>query len=98
MNRSIGMERVYSLGDYKSLRVSDYANEIPEELALNDEFINSFKALQLVSADKLYYSYALMAGELSELESDQARVDYLDEKETKLYAKLVDLMIQKISE
>ena len=92
MNRSIGMERVYFLGDYKSLRVTDYANDIPEELALNEEFMTNLRSLQLEAAERAYYSYSLLSKELKdETEIDFERLNILIELETDTYKKLIEL-------
>jgi hypothetical protein len=95
MERSIGLERTYSLGDYKNLKISDFVSDLPEELVLNDEFITSFRSLQLVNFEKLYYEYALLGEEVSGLETLQEKVDYLTKVETDLYTKLVGLMTQE---
>lgn len=57
MNHSIGVERTYNLGDYKSLRVSDYINDIPEELMLNADFMDSLRVLQMMRCDKVFFTY-----------------------------------------
>ena len=67
VERKISTERLYHLGDYKSLRVGDsmynrpkVANEIsgiPEELWLNPEFINKLRYLQLVQMETVYFKY-----------------------------------------
>jgi hypothetical protein len=92
MDRSIGLERVYNLGDYKSLRVSDYSNNIPEELATNDEFMSELRHLQLVSAELTYYNYSVMVSNLNEKETNEAKQEFLAEVETNLYTKLVSHM------
>ena len=98
MDRNIGLERVFSLGDYKSLRVSDYSNNIPEELALDEEFIAKLRHLQLVSVDRAYYDYRVMAGELNTLEEDKEKAQFLAEMETNLYTILVGRMTKTIGE
>jgi hypothetical protein len=97
MDRSIGLERVFSLGDYKSLRITDYSNGIPDELALDEEFVDKLRSLQLVSADKAYYEYSVMNSSMSTF-TDREKLEYLTEKETNLYADLVALMSQEDSE
>ena len=98
MDRSIGLERVFSLGDYKSLRVSDHSNDIPEEFALDEKFMSKLRHLQLVSADKAYYDYRVMSGELNTLEGDEEKAQFLAETETNLYAILIGHMTKTIGE
>lgn len=97
MDRSIGLERVFSLGDYKSLRVTDYSNGIPEELMLNEEFMNALRKLQLVCADRAYYEYSVLNEGLSSF-TDREKVTELTEIETNIYANLVALMSQTSEE
>ena len=95
MERAIGLERTYNLGDYKNLKISDFVNDLPEELVLNEDFISGFRSLQLVSFEKLYYSYAELGSVLEQMESNQEKIDYLEEIETKLYTKLIGHMTKE---
>lgn len=61
MNRALGIERVFNLGDYKSLRVTDYLNELPEEWALNDELVDKLRYLQMVGINLVYNNYVRLA-------------------------------------
>lgn len=92
MDRSIGLERVYNLGDYKSLRVTDYINNIPEELVLDADFMDGLRSLQLVSAEKAYYDYSEQARSLMGLESDDQKIELLATIELDLYTKLIGHM------
>lgn len=88
MERAVGLERTYRLGEFKSLKVSDHIGGIPEEFATNEGFISDLKALQIVSAEKLYYQYAQLSDTLPDLEGNQEKVDYLEKLENDLYARL----------
>jgi hypothetical protein len=92
MDRSIGLERVFNLGDYKSLRVSDHANNIPEELALDAEFMDGLRSLQLVGVDRAYYTYATQTLGLAELDTDEKKAELLTTIELDLYTQLVSHM------
>ncbi len=65
MNRTLGIERVFSLGDYKSLRAIDTITEIPEDLLLNQEAVDYLKVIQLASIDLTYQKYIQMTKEFS---------------------------------
>lgn len=95
MERAIGLERTYSLGDYKSLKVSDFINDIPEELAVNEEFMNDLRSLQILGAERLYYAYAELSDNLSGLDGSQARLDYLDSLENETYTRIVNIIISE---
>jgi len=61
MNRNLGVERLYSLGDYKNLKVTDYINDLPEEVAMDTHAVDLIRYLQLVSVDIVYERYAELA-------------------------------------
>ena len=78
MKRSLGVERTYTLGDYKNLRVSDYINDIPEELMLNDEFVSSVRLLQLMRLDAVYYEYQKNTATRIDNISAEEALEYID--------------------
>ena len=57
MNRSIGIERTFVLGQYKNLKVSDFISGISEEVALNPELMGHLRMLQLIQVDRVYLKY-----------------------------------------
>ncbi len=57
MNRTLGIERTYSLGNYKNIRVTDIITDVPEEWMLNEEITSKLRLLQLMRADSVYYTY-----------------------------------------
>lgn len=95
MDRNFGLERVYNLGDYKSIRVSDYANGIPEELALDEKFMSLLRYLQLVEIEKAYYSYSLLSQDMrNTFSTDGERFEELVKVSTDVYSKLLELYSQ----
>lgn len=88
MKRNLGLERVFKLGDFKSMRVSSDVLDIPEELALDEEFTAQVRLLQLIEVDRAYYQYRVQAGELNELEQDEERVASLVEQEAQAFANI----------
>ncbi len=81
MKGNLGLERVFKLGDFKSMRVTSDVDDIPEELILDEEFVAQVRLLQLIEVDRAYYQYRVQAGELSEFETDVERVTALAEQE-----------------
>lgn len=57
MNRNLTIQRIYSLGNYKNLQVTDSINDVPEELMLNEDFVRNLRLLQLLRCDQVYYDY-----------------------------------------
>lgn len=57
MKRSVKVERLYSLGNYKNIKFVDEITDIDEEKALNPVFMgNLFRAL-MISCDLRYKEY-----------------------------------------
>ena len=90
------MERLYSLGDfkqgYKSLKVTDSINDIPEELATNEDVLNTLRYLQLLALDKAFYSYAVLNSELANMDTDEQRLEELITMETDNWKRLRELI------
>ncbi len=81
MKRNLGLERVFRLGEFKSMRVTSDVLDIPEELFSDLEFMTQTRLLQLIEVDRAYYEYRMRAGTLNEFENDEDRVaDLVDEE------------------
>ncbi len=74
MNRSVGIERVFSLGNYNMLRVSDTINDIPDELLLDEQFILDLRTLQLLEIEKIFIKYS----QLHDKAENLSEKDYLE--------------------
>ena len=100
MSRSLSVERVYNLGDYKSLRISDTINDIPtDSLDLNPEFVKLIRALQLYGIEKAYYTYSQNSRLLNEeYDTDEKKIQALTELETQTIDRLKELLEEKITE
>lgn len=59
MNRSIKIERLYALGDYKNIKIIDELHDIPESVALNAELMGKLYSLLFTNVDLQYYRYFL---------------------------------------
>lgn len=57
MKRSLGMERTFTLGAYKNIKVSDVISDVPEDLMLRDDVVSALRTLQILRLDKVYLSY-----------------------------------------
>ncbi len=88
MKRNLGLERVFRLGEFKSMRVTSDVLDIPEELAFDEEFVAGVRLLQLVEVDRAYYEYRMRSGTLNEFENDEDRVADLVDEEAIVFAKI----------
>jgi hypothetical protein len=59
MNRTLKFERVYSLGDYKTLRIGDEL-EVPEELTFDVSAVSLLRTLQMAQMEKTFLEYYRM--------------------------------------
>ena len=88
MKRNLGLERVFKLGDFKSMRVSSDILDIPEELALDSELMARLRLLQLIEVDRAFYQYRIQAANMNEFETDQERFDDLFGQEAQVFANI----------
>lgn len=84
MNKSIGIERVFSLGNYNMFRVSDTINDIPDELMLDEKFISDLRVLQFLEAEKTFIKYSQLHDKVSNFSEE----DYLNGINTNIERKL----------
>ncbi len=57
MKRSLKIDRLYSLGDWKNVRFGDEFIDIPEESIFDAEFVGDIRMLQLLGVEILYREY-----------------------------------------
>lgn len=57
MKRSTTVTRLYSLGDYKNISFTDTIEDIPEEVALNNEAMQMLRAIQLFQIERAFLKY-----------------------------------------
>ncbi len=69
MNRTLGMERLYTLGDFKNIKVTDTITDIPVEFLTDVEVIGALRFLQLLQSDKTYLYYLESSGALRRIET-----------------------------
>lgn len=109
MERMLTIERLYNLGDFKSIKIRDVvdgsrriSNEvagIPEELWLNSEFIEKLRYLQMIQMEATYFKYIqyfinrFHTGR--KLDEVPEIINELDELEIKVITQLKDLLGEK---
>lgn len=92
MENSIGVERVYNLGDYKSLRISSHISNIPENLLLNYEFMEKLRGFQLLEIERTFYKYINLSKDLiDKYEEDHERLEAISEISSNIFVELLEL-------
>jgi len=95
MNRNLGIERVYTLGEYQTLRVTDHIENLPEDLALDSNVVDRIRALQLISLDIVYETYVANLKDLKQYAHGSERASVLIEQRANLMEELKDLLNKK---
>jgi hypothetical protein len=88
MKRNLGLERVFKLGEFKSMRVTSDVSDIPEDVVMDKEAMSQIRLLQLVETDKAFYQYRLQAETLNGFETDDERFALLVEQEAQIYTNI----------
>lgn len=57
MERNLGVERLYTLGDFQNIKFSNTINGVPVELASNERIIALLFAQSALSCDIAYMEY-----------------------------------------
>jgi hypothetical protein len=92
MKRSIGLERVYKLGDYKSLHVTDTIEDLPEEIMLNEDIVNRMRYLQLLNADYVCDVYLALGDKLAKTPNVDERISILLEEKSNTLDEIKNLL------
>jgi len=71
MNRKISVERTYALRQYENLKLYDEI-EVPEEMVLDDSFVESVRQMQFVHLELMYRRYVKLAERLLPLNQEDA--------------------------
>lgn len=82
IKRSLGLERIYPIGPYQTLRVIDNISDLPEDLMLNKKFVNKVITLMLTNMESVNLRYNAMRDLLNALPTDKERLAYLEEQKT----------------
>ena len=93
MNKTIAIERIFSLGDYQNLKVTDTITEIPDAIASNPDAVKLLRYLQLVDIEWSYVKYMkLRASEpkLANVESIEAALAFIEDERTRTFEDLLN--------
>jgi uncharacterized LabA/DUF88 family protein len=98
MNKQIAIERIFSLGDYQNIKVTDVITEIPDAVASNPEAIKLLRYLQLVDIEWTYIHYAKLRAtepKLSNLESIETAMSFIEKERTITFENLLKAISDK---
>jgi hypothetical protein len=72
MNRTVGVERLFSVSDFNNIRSIESLNEIPEELATNETFVNKVRLVQLTDVELTFRKYLVLKNSLDQMSPEDA--------------------------
>ena len=97
MNRTLAIERLYWLGDFKNVKFGDTITDIPEELALDIEFTSRVTVLQLIQIEQAYYKYVDIGRRQNREKFTQEEVNaFLEDQRVTLFSELKDVINGKV--
>ncbi len=79
MKRSLQLERVFNLGDYKSIRFGDVIEELPADIIFDNTIVDKIRFLQMLNADISFQVYKKLNAEILKREAKGENVlEYLE--------------------
>jgi hypothetical protein len=72
MNRNITTKRLYATGQYQNITIEDSIMDVPEHLALDRDFMNLLRLLQLVEMEFAHKKYIKLMESMQSLPIDDA--------------------------
>ena len=72
MNRSLSIDRLYSLGNYSNIRFLDEVNNLPGEIAFNSEVVSLIRHLQMIQLELDYRKYVELYEQLGKLSLEES--------------------------
>jgi hypothetical protein len=67
MKRTVGVERTYFISDYNVIKPMESLVDIPEELAMDENFVNKVRFVQILSLDLTFKKYLVLKGKIDQL-------------------------------
>lgn len=89
VTRSLKVERLYTLGDYQNIKLTDEINNLPPEILSNPHAVELLRTLQFAQMDLAHQKYIKMTKAKANFrnqddliaELEQLRINTLDELE-----------------
>ena len=91
MKDAIGMERLYNISQFNSLRINHTVSEIPEELMFNEEFTSKLRFYQFLESERSWAKYIQLYETLRELDSDVA-LEIIENQRVQTLNELLELV------
>ena len=60
MNRALKVDRLYNLGDYRNIHITDEITDLPEEYVTDSKVIELLRFMQLLETEKTFQKYLVL--------------------------------------
>lgn len=94
MNRSLKAERLYPVGQYANIKLTDEINELPQEVIFHENLINQVRYLQLVNLELGYRKYLELAGRIQTIPLEE-QVTYLETEKLNTLDEIKHILFNK---
>lgn len=97
ITRSLGIERVYNLGDYKSIRFSDNISNLPDRVVFNSALVDKIVYLQLLNVELHYRQYLELAKKINTygVERVAEAIQLLEDEKTATITDIKNILFEK---
>lgn len=90
MNRTLHVERLFSLGEWRNIRFSDEISDLPADIMFNEELIGKIRYLQLVDVEVAFRKYLELNKSIPS--GPEAEMAYLEEVKVDTLAQIKSLL------
>ena len=71
MPRTLKMERLHFLGDFRNVKFIDEISELPDDIAFNGELIGALRWLQLMQSELTFYRYLTLGSQYKDKSAEE---------------------------
>lgn len=97
MKRSLKLERLFPLGDYKNIKFTDEVIDIPEDIVLNESLMAKIRYLQMVDIEIAFREYISLMQRVSTFKTEELAkaVEFLKQEQISTIKTIEDLFLKK---
>ena len=67
MKRTVGVERSYFISNFNIIKPMEYMNDIPENLMMDENFVNKVRFIQLLDLELIWKKYIILKGRIDQM-------------------------------
>jgi hypothetical protein len=79
MNKTSTIERIYALGNYQNIKITDTVADIPQEVLEDNLLMDGITSIQLLNTELTYRKYLAMTDALPQNATNERLRDILSE-------------------